>query len=310
MVSTSTDGFAAALSAAQAADLTIFVGGIDPTIEAESIDRFNITWPGNQLDLVGQLANVSKHLVVYQMGGGQIDDSALLANPKVHGLLWGGYPGQDGGTAMMDILYGDRAPAGRLPLSQYPGGFVDEVPMTDMRLRPALGTPGRTYTWYTGDLVLPFGYGLHYTTFTRSAPADYSPRSYDVATLVNEAKASGQWLDKVFFDVFAAQVTNSGPITSDYVALGFLTGEFGPAPYPKSSLVSYSRLSQLEPGSTQTVNFDLTLGSLARADYYGNLYLYPGTYKLMIDVVDPVEVATFYLTGDTTLLSTFPAPSA
>ncbi|KZT60440.1 glycoside hydrolase family 3 protein [Calocera cornea HHB12733] len=310
VTSQSTAGFSAALAAAQTADLTLYIGGIDITVEAEAMDRVNVTWPGNQLDLIAQLANVSTHLVVFQMGGGQIDDTALLENEKVHGLLWAGYPGQDGGTAMIDILFGDRAPAGRLPMSQYPGDFVNEVPMTDMRLRPALGTPGRTYKWYTGDLVLPFGYGLHYTTFYKAAPQDYSPRSYDVQTLVNEAKQSGQWLDKAFFDVFAAEVTNNGAITSDYVALGFLTGEFGPAPYPKSSLVSYTRLSQVTPGETQVVNFDLTLGSLARADYYGNLYLYPGTYTLVIDVVEPVEVATFYLTGNTVLLSAWPAPSA
>lgn len=63
------------------------------SIEAEGMDRTSIVWPGNQLDLVQQLSELVKPLVVAQFGGGQIDDTALLNNSNVNSLVWGGYPG-------------------------------------------------------------------------------------------------------------------------------------------------------------------------------------------------------------------------
>jgi xylan 1,4-beta-xylosidase len=104
--STSTSGFSAALSAAASADVVIYAGGIDDSIEAEALDRNNITWPGNQLQLISELAALKKPTIVLQFGGGQIDDSSILSNSNVSALVWGGYPGQDGGTAIFDVLFG------------------------------------------------------------------------------------------------------------------------------------------------------------------------------------------------------------
>jgi beta-D-xylosidase 4 len=92
--SNSTQYFAGAMSAAKRSDAIIFAGGIDNTIEAEGQDRMNLTWPGNQLDLIHQLSTVGKPLVILQMGGGQVDSSSLKSNPNVNALVWGGYPGQ------------------------------------------------------------------------------------------------------------------------------------------------------------------------------------------------------------------------
>jgi beta-D-xylosidase 4 len=80
---TSTSGFAAALAAAASADLIVFAGGIDDSIEAEAMDRTTIAWPGNQLQLIGELGALGKPLVVLQMGGGQVDSSSLKANSTV-----------------------------------------------------------------------------------------------------------------------------------------------------------------------------------------------------------------------------------
>ncbi|KAJ6603073.1 glycosyl hydrolase family 3 C-terminal domain-containing protein [Mycena sp. CBHHK59/15] len=81
--STDTSGFADALAAAQAADAIVYAGGIDDIIEGETKDRKTITWPGNQLDLITQLAELGKPLVMMQFGGGQVDDAALKNNSKV-----------------------------------------------------------------------------------------------------------------------------------------------------------------------------------------------------------------------------------
>ena len=84
----------------------------------------------------------------------------------MNAIVWAGYPGQSGGTALFDILTGKAAPAGRLPITQYPAAYVDQVPMTDMKLRQSATNPGRTCEWYTGSPVFEFGFGLHYTTFS------------------------------------------------------------------------------------------------------------------------------------------------
>lgn len=84
---TDTSGFAAAVAAAQEADAVIFAGGIDDSIEAEGNDRTEITWPGNQLDLIAQLAATKKPLVVVQFGGGQVDDTSIKNNSQVGGYI-------------------------------------------------------------------------------------------------------------------------------------------------------------------------------------------------------------------------------
>jgi beta-D-xylosidase 4 len=165
-VSNGTSGIVEAMEAAKMADVVIYVGGIDITVEAESMvnplvrnlssllmrsqDRFEISWPLNQLALISQLSAISKKFIVVQMGT-QVDSALLVSNPGVNSLVWAGYPGQDGGTAIFNILTGKTVPAGRLPITQYPvrvpqlvediiltlgqAEYVDQVPMTNMSLQ-------------------------------------------------------------------------------------------------------------------------------------------------------------------------------
>jgi beta-D-xylosidase 4 len=83
ITSNDTSGFAAAVAAAKEADVIIYAGGIDNTVEAEALDRYTINWPGNQLDLIAELQVIGKPLVVVQFGGGQLDDSVLKGNASV-----------------------------------------------------------------------------------------------------------------------------------------------------------------------------------------------------------------------------------
>lgn len=80
---TNANGFAAAVAAAKGADVVIYAGGIDQTVEGEGNDRLNIIWPGNQLELIAELQAVGKPLVVVQFGGGQLDDTTLKGNASV-----------------------------------------------------------------------------------------------------------------------------------------------------------------------------------------------------------------------------------
>lgn len=299
--SNSTEGFDDAISAAKSADFVIYAGGIDNDIEAESKDRTTIVWPGNQLELIDQLADVGKPLVVVQFGGGQVDDSSLLQDDGVGAILWAGYPGQAAGAAIFDVLTGKVAPAGRLPVTQYPASYVDEVPLTDMTLRPGSGNPGRTYRWYD-EAVLPFGHGLHYTTFDVSWEKS-SVGPYDLASVKSGTNAS----DSATLDTFSLTVKNTGKITSDYVALVFLTGDVGPKPYPIKTLVGYQRAKQIKPGQSQTVEVEVTVGAVARTATNGDQVLYAGEYELHVDV-GKEDTISFELTGEDKVLDIFPQP--
>ena len=296
--------------AADASDVILYIGGIDNTVEAEEMDRNTIVWSGVQLDVIGQLAQQGKPMVVVQMGGGQIDSSPILKNPNISALVWGGYPGQDGGLAILDILTGKAAPAGRLPTTQYPASYINEVPMTDMTLRPGVNNPGRTYKWFNGTTVFEFGHGLHYTNFSASITLNLSA-TYDIADLISNCRNSNTTYPDLcpFTSPIEVQVTNTGNMTSDYVTLGYLTGTFGPAPHPKKSLVAYQRLFSISGGSSDTAHLKLTLGSLARVDERGNKVLYPGDYTLLIDN-QPLTSVNFTLSGEQVVLDEWPQPPA
>ncbi|KAK3113806.1 hypothetical protein LTR53_008544 [Teratosphaeriaceae sp. CCFEE 6253] len=303
---TNTTNFAAALSAAQDADIIIYAGGIDVSIESEGHDRTSIEWPGNQLDLIDQLSQLGKPLVVVQFGGGQVDDSALLANPNVSAIVWAGYPGQDGGYALIDILVGKQPVAGRLTTTQYPADYINQISIFDPNLRPSNSSPGRTYKWLAQEPVLPFGYGLHYTTF------DYTwcttPKtSYDIASLVGSGPSSygssASINDASPWTTIAVNVANCGKRSSDYVALVFITTDnAGPAPYPNKWLSSYARVHGLAPGATEEVQLDINLQALTRANADGDLVIYPGDYQLLFDY-DSSLTFNFTLTGESTVLT-------
>ena len=241
------------------------------------------------------------------MGGGQLDCTPIISNSNISAVLWAGVPGQDGGTAIFDILTGKYAPAGRLPTTQYPAEYISQVPATDMNLRPGSNSPGRTYKWYSGKPVFPFGFGLHYTDFSASVPSNSTSGTHNISSLISSCQSSNatKYLDQCTFVQIPVQVSNTGKATSDYVALGFLAGEFGPTPYPNKALVNYQRLFNITAGSSQTAFLNLTLASLSRVDANGNRMLYPGSYSLQIDT-QPLATVNFTLTGAQAVLDQWP----
>lgn len=201
-----------------------------------------------------------------------------------------------------------------LPL-EYPADYIAEIPMTDMTLRPnsTTGSQGRTYQWYNGTAVFPFGHGLHYTNFTATfasasscnSSAALNGQTFDIASLTSNCKET--YRDRCTFRTVSVDIKNTGHTTSDYVTLAFLRGQHGPAPYPSKRLVAYTRLHDIAGGSSQTASLDLTLGSLARVDEHGNKVLYPGRYTLEIDL-QPLAQVQFELTGEAVTLDEWPQP--
>ncbi|KAL4254195.1 glycosyl hydrolase 3 family protein [Abortiporus biennis] len=304
MATNDSSGFAAAISTAKAADVIVYAGGLDLTVEKEELDRVEISWPGNQLDLITQLSQLGKPFIVAQFGGGQVDDSALKSSKSVNAILWGGYPGQSGGQVLFDIITGKAAPSGRLPTTQYPANYVNQVPMTDMTLRPSSTNPGRTYKWFSGTPVFEFGFGLHFTTFSFSWAT--RPQSvFNIQTILRKAASSSSPVDLVNLTTVSVNVRNTGKVTSDYVALLFLSGKFGPAPNPNKSLISYTRLHSVSSGKTVQAKLPISLGSIARADDSGNLWIHPGTYQLTLDTPGKLSLS-FRLQGIASQITEWP----
>jgi beta-D-xylosidase 4 len=310
-----------AMAAAESADVILYFGGIDTSIEVEGLDRINVTWPTAQVEFIKQLAALGKPLVISQLGT-QVDDTAWLESSAVNAILWAGYPSQSGGTALLDIITGAIAPAGRLPITQYPADYVNQVTAVDQSLRPSNSSPGRTYKWYDGA-VLPFGYGLHYTEFSAkistASPQTYSGRhrgwgkpshhhggpSYDISAFKDGCDAAYPDLETAL--TVDIQVKNKGKVTSDFSALVFVAGDHGPKPYPIKELAGYKRFFAVEGGRSQKAQIPITLGSLARRDVKGRLVLYPGPYSLLLDV--PTQATyDFTLEGKPWVLDDFPQP--
>ncbi|KAJ4964548.1 hypothetical protein NE237_016397 [Protea cynaroides] len=151
---------------ASQADATVLVVGADQSIESEGRDRVDVRLPGQQALLVTEVAKVAKGPVILViMSGGAMDISFAKDDNNVSSILWVGYPGEAGGAAMADLIFGYYNPSGKLPMTWYSQDYVDKVPMTNMNMRqdPTTGYPGRTYRFYTGETVYSFGDGLSYS---------------------------------------------------------------------------------------------------------------------------------------------------
>lgn len=144
------------------------VVGLDLSQETEGRDRVSLNLPGEQQNLVSEVARNSKGpVVLVLMSGGPVDVSFAKTDPSISSILWIGYPGEAGGQALAQVIFGDYNPGGRLPMTWYPQGFI-KVPMNVMNMRPnfSKGYPGRTYRFYTGNTVFQFGHGLSYSNYS------------------------------------------------------------------------------------------------------------------------------------------------
>jgi len=305
-----TANYSAAIEAAKKSDVVLYFGGIDTSQETEDKDRYSVAWPDVQLSLLLELSALKKKIVVVQLGT-SIDNTPLLLNKDINSVLWAGYPGMFGGVAALDIITGKAAPAGRLPITQYPTNYTSLVPMTDMSLRPSAKNPGRTYKWYASP-VQEFGFGLHYTNFTaRFAAASNSTRRavpvYKAANLL--AACGAPHKDLCPFASHALTVTNNGDINSDFVALAFVTSDAGPTPRPIKELAAYKRVRGVAPGEERVVQLDFSAGALARVNERGDSVLYAGSYCVVVDV--PAQDKTcFEIEGEDTVLDVWPQPGA
>jgi len=236
--------------------------------------------------LIQQLAAASSTpIIVLAMGGGQIDLSSERDSDVIGSIIWIGYPSMHGGRAIADVLFGRFSPSGRLVTTSYPADYVS-LSMEDMELRPNknTGNPGRTYKWFTGTPVYPFGYGLSYTTF-----------AYKFLTAAKPVESTAVWAERAHqwaevnavkdhsaapFMSYSANVTNTGSVTSDISILLFQNSSVPDT--PKQQLIGYVHLHSLAAGETRTVYFDVDMSSLLYVDHAGDRWLMPGEYRFFI----------------------------
>jgi beta-D-xylosidase 4 len=275
-------GFAEAIELARTADIVIYFGGYDQSIEGEGRDRGSIALPDIQLSLIQQLEKVVHsplHVVI--MSGSSIDLSYIRDSSQCASLIWAGYPGQSGGTAIATIIFGQYNPAGRLPITFYPASYINEVSMFDMSMRPSPTNPGRTYKFYTGQPVFEFGFGLSYTTFSYAWYNDSTSVSYSIQSLLKNN------VDRINIrmQLFRVNVTNTGKMDGDAVVLAYIKPpqvlHDGQTP-PIKQLFGFERI-HLSVNETKQVFFPFTTKTLLAIGRDGSKWIHPGQYHIVID---------------------------
>ncbi|MBR1927915.1 MAG: glycoside hydrolase family 3 C-terminal domain-containing protein [Bacteroidales bacterium] len=172
-------------------DVVIAVMGINKTIEREGKDREFITLPADQQEFLQELYHVNKKVILVLVAGSPL--SILWEDKNIPAIVNAWYPGEKGGTAVADVLFGKYNPAGRLPLTYY--NRLEDLPAFD-----DYDITKRTYKYFEGDVLYPFGYGLSYTTF-RYSNLKVEPKGETVEvsfTLKNTGKYDGEEVAQVY----------------------------------------------------------------------------------------------------------------
>ncbi|XP_024960484.1 beta-xylosidase/alpha-L-arabinofuranosidase 2-like isoform X2 [Cynara cardunculus var. scolymus] len=287
----STDKFEKAKNVAAAADAVVLVMGTDLTVEAEALDRTEIDLPGEQNLLISEVAYVARGPVILViMSGGGMDVSFSKCNPKVTSILWVGFPGQEGGAAMADVIFGRYNPSGRLPMTWYPRSYTKTVPMNDMNMRPdpTTGHPGRSYRFYRGETVYPFGYGLSYSLYIHRLIK--APKLVSIplnkahgcsSSSCTSFDASGDICDGLSLDI-DVMVTNIGKMGGSHTILLFSYPPQVIYNSPTKQLLDFKRV-QLGPWERTSISFKIDVcKQLSVVDKDGNRKVGLGRHVLQI----------------------------
>ncbi|KAK6916336.1 Glycoside hydrolase, family 3, N-terminal [Dillenia turbinata] len=290
-----------AAKAAWVADAVVVIIGLDQSVEAEGLDRENLTLPGFQEKLVMEVANAANGIVILVvMSASPVDVSFARNESKIGGILWVGYPGQDGGDAIAQVIFGDYNPSGRSPFTWYPQEYADQVPMTDMNMRAdsARNFPGRTYKFYSGRSIYEFGHGLSYSKFSKFiilAPSTVLIQTIQTFPLQDSNAPSmlspnGQAINissincaNLRFEV-GVGVKNYGPRDGAHVVLVFWkpSSTGGVSGVPNVQLVGFERV-EVKKGKIESVKVKLDVcKELSVVDAEGIRKLVTGHHTLLV----------------------------
>ncbi len=261
-----TSGFDEAVKIAEQADVVLLVlgdrSGMTPfCTSGETRDSADLLLPGVQCQLAKAILETGKDVVVVLINGRPFAMPWIAENANAILEAW--LPGEEGGSAVAETLFGDFNPGGKLPVT-FPRS-VGQLPLFYNR-KPS-GTKSHWYGDYVAETtspLYPFGHGLSYTSF------EY----HDLAISKGQVKA-GDTLD------ISLRVKNTGSIEGDEVVQLYIHDEFGSTPRPIKELKGYIRLS-LQPGEGKTVVFQMKADQLAFYDNDLQLVLEPGPVRILL----------------------------
>jgi beta-glucosidase len=263
--------FSEAISMAQRADVVVLCLGLSAEIEGEQGDVSNseaagdkttLDLPGLQQALLEEIVAVGKPTVLVLISGSAL--SVGWADEHVRAIVQAWYPGQAGGLALADVLFGDYCPAGRLPIT-FPRSLLDVPEFTDYSMK------GRTYRYSESEPLYPFGYGLSYTRFA------YSGMAADKSTL-----AHGDSVE------VSATVQNVGECSGDEVVQLYVKSLDAPFVVPRHELRGFERIP-LGVGESRQVTFTLSSRDLSLIDESGARVFQPGRYRISLGGSQPDE---------------------
>jgi beta-glucosidase len=255
-----------AIEAVRKADLVVMVAGLSPRIEGEEMkvdaegfshgDRTKLDLPAPQQQLLERVHAVGKPVVLVLMNGSAV--AVNWADQNIPAIVEAWYPGQEGGTAVAGLIAGDFNPAGRLPVTFYKS--VDQLPAFE-----DYSMSKRTYRYFNGEPLYPFGYGLSFTRFEYANP---------------RASVSGNQVS------LSVEVKNAGDRDGDEVVQVYLTQPGAPGA-PLRALKGFQRI-ELKRGEQKTVQFTLRDRDVSIVDPAGQRRIVPGTVQVWIGGGQPV----------------------
>jgi beta-glucosidase len=254
-------------------DVTIAVFGISGLMEGEegeSIasntagDRLDYNLPKHQIDYLKKLRKNAgeKPIVAIVTGGSPMNLAEVHEIADAVLLVW--YPGEEGGNAVADIVFGKISPSGRLPIT-FPKS-LDQLPAYD-----DYSMKGRTYKYMNEDPMYPFGFGLSYTTF-----------SY------NDIKVSSTSISKTENITLQVNVTNDGKVKSDEVVQVYISDLEASVSVPSSQLIKTKRIT-LEPGASKKIVFELSPKAFEMVNNEGTRLIESGDFKIHIGGSSPMK---------------------
>ncbi len=260
---------AEAAAIARKADVALLFLGLSPRLEGEEMrvqvegfsggDRVTIDLPKVQKDLMQAVVKTGTPTVLILLNGSAV--AVNWADENIPAIVEAWYPGQAAGTAIADVLFGDYNPAGRLPVTFYRS--LDGLPSFD-----DYSMKERTYKYFTGDPLYPFGHGLSYTTF-----------AYSELEMAESVKAG----DPVKISV---KVTNTGSRSGDEVVQLYVTDREASVPVPIRKLAGFTRI-HLKAHASQTVSFTIDPGELSLITEDTRRVIEPGVFSISIGGKQP-----------------------
>lgn len=251
--------------AAKASDAAFVVMGITGLLEGEegeSVaspyfgDRLDYNLPKNQIEFLRKICtNNNKPVIAIVTGGSPMNLAEVQELADAVLLVW--YPGEEGGTAVADVIFGNVSPSGRLPVT-FPKSLDQLPPYEDYSMK------GRTYRYMEAEPLYPFGFGLSYTTFK------YSPIKLSASTIGKKQSAEVE-----------VTVTNAGSKEGEEVVQLYITDMEASAPAPLFSLKGIKRVS-LKPGASSTMKFTITPEMLELVNSKGERIIEPGKFTISI----------------------------